>query len=57
MGELYASKDQLDTKDKASEVESDGLELLFIVRGVFERPYEVRGMWGENDASDQGNHC
>ena len=56
-GELYASKDQLHTEDKASEVESDGLEVLFIAGGVFERSYEVGGMWGENDASDQGHHC
>ena len=56
-GELYAGKDQLHTKDKASEVESDGLESLFIVGGVFEWSYEVGGMWGENDASDQGYDC
>lgn len=51
---MYTSEDQLHTKDKASEVESNRFKGLFVAAGILKRSYEVRSIRGENDASDQG---
>ena len=46
----------MDTQDETAEVECYGIEVC-LGAGVFEGFDEVGGMWGEDYACEEGDHC